>query len=158
MSRGNRDPYLLLGVQRQASPSDITRAYRRAARATHPDNHPGDPAAAEQFNAVTDAYETLRDPRRRAAYDQAHPAVRSAANRRVAGSDPGPVWLDTPRPDHSARDIRFSPAPRGRGAYLRVGPVEVMPPGRQRSAAPYGTQDEFSHIAAFVSSWFGPAW
>jgi curved DNA-binding protein CbpA len=75
MNRGDRDPYSLLGVPRQASAFDISRAYRRAARATHPDARPGDAAAADRFSALNDAYEMLRDPVRRAAYDRAHPDV-----------------------------------------------------------------------------------
>jgi curved DNA-binding protein CbpA len=78
MSRVDRDPYSLLGVPRQASASDISRAYRRAARATHPDARPDDAAAADRFSALTDAYEMLRDPVSRAAYDRAHPRVVSA--------------------------------------------------------------------------------
>jgi curved DNA-binding protein CbpA len=71
------DYYALLGVGRGASAADVDRAYRRAARATHPDVHPDDGSAAERFRAVTIAHETLSDPRRRAAYDQAYPLVRS---------------------------------------------------------------------------------
>lgn len=70
------DYYAVLGVARGASAADVDRAYRRAARATHPDVHPDDASAAERFHAVAVAYETLGDPRRRAAYDHAHPAVR----------------------------------------------------------------------------------
>jgi curved DNA-binding protein CbpA len=77
MTREHRDPYLVLGVGRQASASEIIGAYRRAARATHPDLSVGGTAATAPFQAVSDAYETLRDPRRRAAYDRAHPLVRS---------------------------------------------------------------------------------
>jgi curved DNA-binding protein CbpA len=76
MSREYTDYYALLGVGRGASAADVDRAYRRAARATHPDVHPDDGSAAERFRAVAIAYETLSDPRLRAAYDDAHPPVR----------------------------------------------------------------------------------
>jgi curved DNA-binding protein CbpA len=72
MTRGERrDPYVVLGVSRQASGEEIARAYRRAARASHPDGRDG--GSPELFQAVSDAYDVLRDPRRRAVYDQAHP-------------------------------------------------------------------------------------
>ena len=71
MAREQLDPYDVLGVGRHASGDDVTRAYRRAVRATHPDG--GSAASADGFHEVTRAYETLRDPQRRAAYDRAHP-------------------------------------------------------------------------------------
>jgi curved DNA-binding protein CbpA len=69
------DPYIVLGVARQASAEEIARAYRRAARASHPDG--GSAGSAERFRAVSDAYEELRDARRRETYDRSHPVVRS---------------------------------------------------------------------------------
>lgn len=71
-SRDRWDPYGVLGVRRQASPDEIARAYRRAARATHPDSGRSG-AGAERFRAVSDAYDVLRDPGRRAGYDRRHP-------------------------------------------------------------------------------------
>ena len=62
MTSQEPDPYAVLGVGRGASPADVDRAYRRAARATHPDIHPDDASAADRFRAVTIAYETLSDP------------------------------------------------------------------------------------------------
>ena len=77
--RERRDPYFVLGVPRQASAAEIARAYRIAARASHPDS--AGAGSAERFHAVSDAYEELRDPRRRALYDRSHPLVRPAAVR-----------------------------------------------------------------------------
>ncbi len=76
MTREQSDPYIVLGLGRQASTPEISRAYRRAARVTHPDRSPAGAASAERFQAISDAYETLRDPQQRAAYDRAHPPVR----------------------------------------------------------------------------------
>jgi len=73
--RERRDPYIVLGVPRQASGEEIAHAYRRAARASHPDG--GGAGSAERFHAVSDAYEVLRDPRRRAVYDRSHPLAES---------------------------------------------------------------------------------
>src|SRR5256885_13734103 len=74
-SRKRRDPYIVLGVPRQASGEEIVRAYRRAARVSHPDS--GAAGSAERFQVVRDAYDVLRDPRRRAVYDRSHPLSRS---------------------------------------------------------------------------------
>ena len=73
-SRGDQpDPYEVLGVPAGASRQEIARAYRRAAHAAHPDAQPQDPQAVARFRALTDAYETLSDPGRRAGYDRGHP-------------------------------------------------------------------------------------
>jgi molecular chaperone DnaJ len=63
------DFYILLGVQREATPADIKRAYRRLARRYHPDINPGDGDAATRFRLILDAYETLIDPESRRRYD-----------------------------------------------------------------------------------------
>jgi DnaJ-class molecular chaperone len=76
-NRARPDPYLVLGVPRQASGADIARAYKRAARASHPDS--GAPGSAERFQAVSDAYDVLRDPHRRVMYDRSHPLIRPRA-------------------------------------------------------------------------------
>ena len=63
------DFYVILGVERAASASDVKRAYRRLARKYHPDINPGDHEAEAFFRRVTEAYETLIDPDRRQDYD-----------------------------------------------------------------------------------------
>lgn len=63
------DFYIVLGLSRNASLSDIKRAYRRLARRYHPDINPGDGRAAAQFREIVAAYETLSDPPRRQQYD-----------------------------------------------------------------------------------------
>jgi curved DNA-binding protein CbpA len=77
------DYYALLGVGRGASAADVDRAYRRAARATHPDLHPNDGSAADRFRAVTLAYETLSDPARRASYDHGRSPTGPGARVRI---------------------------------------------------------------------------
>lgn len=65
-----QDYYQVLGVSRDASEADIKKAYRRLAMEYHPDRNNGDKAAEEKFKALTEAYEVLRDPEKRAAYDR----------------------------------------------------------------------------------------
>jgi molecular chaperone DnaJ len=64
-----RDPYQILGVSRGASQDDIKQAYRRLARANHPDVRRDDPHATERFKEINEAYSVLSDPERRAQYD-----------------------------------------------------------------------------------------
>ena len=65
----SQDLYSLLGVDRDADPDTIKKAYRRLARQLHPDVNP-DPQTQERFKEVTLAYEVLSDPQKRAAYDR----------------------------------------------------------------------------------------
>lgn len=64
------DYYLVLNVPRDASATDIRSAYRQAALRYHPDHNPGNAEAERKFKDAAEAYETLRDPARRAEYDR----------------------------------------------------------------------------------------
>jgi molecular chaperone DnaJ len=64
------DLYEILGIGRSASPTEIRRAYQKLARRLHPALNPGDPVAAERFQAVAHALQVLSDPQRRAEYDK----------------------------------------------------------------------------------------
>ena len=64
-----KDYYATLGVDRKASAEDLKKAYRKLARKYHPDVSK-EKDAKEKFQDVSEAYETLKDPERRAAYDQ----------------------------------------------------------------------------------------
>ena len=65
-----QDYYDLLGVGRDADEKALKAAYRKLAMQFHPDRNPGDAAAEQKFKDVSEAYDTLKDPQKRAAYDR----------------------------------------------------------------------------------------
>ena len=65
----SKDFYKVLGVAKDASAADIKKAYRKLARDSHPDSHPGDKAAEERFKQVAEAYDVVGDPEKRKQYD-----------------------------------------------------------------------------------------
>jgi molecular chaperone DnaJ len=77
---GMRDYYEILGVARGADAESIKKAYRRLALQYHPDRNSGDKEAEDKFKEATEAYEVLRDPEKRAAYDRyGHAGVKAGA-------------------------------------------------------------------------------
>ena len=69
-SRHPSDPYETLAVSRSAAMEEIRTSYRQLAMKYHPDRNPGDPAAEESFKEISQAYDILIDPDKRAAYDR----------------------------------------------------------------------------------------
>jgi molecular chaperone DnaJ len=65
-----KDFYKVLGVTKDASADDVKKAYRKLARANHPDSHPGDKAAEERFKQIAEAYDVVGDPEKRKKYDE----------------------------------------------------------------------------------------
>ncbi|MDR3203590.1 MAG: DnaJ domain-containing protein [Deltaproteobacteria bacterium] len=63
------DPYKTLGVEKNASPDSIKKAYRNLARKYHPDVNPNDKSAEEKFKELSMAYDILSDPNKKAEYD-----------------------------------------------------------------------------------------
>jgi molecular chaperone DnaJ len=73
------DFYELLQVERSADERAIKSAYRKLAMECHPDRNPGCKVSEEKFKAISVAYDCLKDPQKRAAYDRfGHAAFRTA--------------------------------------------------------------------------------
>jgi molecular chaperone DnaJ len=85
-----RDFYEVLGIDRKADEAAIKKAYRAKAMQHHPDRNPGDKAAEHKFKEINEAFEVLKDPQKRAAYDQfGHAAFDPAQGHAPGGFRPG---------------------------------------------------------------------
>jgi DnaJ-class molecular chaperone len=119
-----RDYYKILGVTRAATADEVKKSYRRLARKFHPDVSKEKDAEA-RFKEVQEAYEVLKDPEKRAAYDQLGSNWKSGEQFR-----PPPDW---------ANGFEFRGGPRG-GA------------GRQGGAGPQGSRKMATAISSRPSS------
>lgn len=81
-----KDYYAVLGVPKDASSADISKAYRKLARENHPDSRPGDPVAENRFKEISEAYSVLSNAEKRKEYDEVREMVSSGAFR---GGFPG---------------------------------------------------------------------
>ncbi len=82
----NKNPYEVLGVARDASDADIKRAYHKLVMKYHPDKNPDDKSAEEKFKEVNNAFDILKDPQKRAAYDRFGNAAFAGGNGASAGA------------------------------------------------------------------------
>ena len=125
-----RDYYKILGVERSATADQIKTAYRRLARKYHPDVSK-EPSAEARFKEMQEAYEVLRDPEKRAAYDQLGSEWKSGQS-----FHPPPDW---------GSGFEFSGRPGGAGRAGR------RPAGATAGADTYAEGD----FSDFFSSLFG---
>src|SRR6202021_610441 len=93
-----KDYYATLGVKKGATPEEIRKAFRKAARKYHPDVNPNDKKAEEKFKEISEANDILSDEKKRKVYDQGgfysdqiDPAQAEAYARQQSGADRPPV-------------------------------------------------------------------
>ena len=85
-----KDYYDLLGVNKSASAEDIKKAYRKMAMKYHPDKNSGDSSAEKKFKEINEAYDVLKDPQKKAAYDRyGHDAFQSGGFNNAGGGRSG---------------------------------------------------------------------
>jgi curved DNA-binding protein len=92
-----KDYYQTLGVARNASESEIKKAYRKLAMKFHPDRNRGNRQAEEKFKEINEAYEVLGDPQKRARYDKLGSAYQNWQSSGTPGGFDWSQWTgDTP--------------------------------------------------------------
>lgn len=137
-----RDYYKILGVQRTATAEEVKTSYRRLARKFHPDVSK-EPNAEERFKEVQEAYEVLKDPEKRAAYDQLGSEWKSGQQFR-----PPPDW---------GSGYEFSGGgPRAGRARHRAG-ASAGPGPHEEAYAEEGFSDFFSSLFGGGSPFGGAA-
>jgi len=83
-----KNPYEILGVSKSASDAEIKAAYRKLVVKHHPDKNAGDKASEEKFKEINNAFDVLKDPQKKAAYDRFGANAFGAGNGASAGANP----------------------------------------------------------------------
>lgn len=155
--QGEGDLYGILGVSSDAPREEIVRAYHRAAHAAHPDRQPGDPDAGARFRALTEAYDVLSDPDRRARYDRISARPDQPAARHPPAADPAggpyPGFPPARRPGH----VPARAMPPG-GAPIYAGPVHVEPPPGPLADGPPAEPGMPAELVLLLYRYLGRDW
>ncbi len=150
--------YRRLQVGPEASDQEVRRAYLRLAHEVHPDANPEDPEAARRFQEITEAYQILSRPERRARYDQARRDLSNQTPWPIA-TEPG-LPASPPTAGLDGRVATGAPTVIGAGlspsgsAYLVAGPVRVVPSGVAPDGQPRDTGGETSSWIEAIWSWW----
>jgi DnaJ-class molecular chaperone len=157
------DPYTLLGVSKGADDKAIKSAYRKLAKELHPDKNKDNPKATERFSNITQAYDLLSDPKKRAAFDRGE--IDGQGNPKSpfgAGGFGGGGGFGGARPGGSAGPGGFDFAGGvdlgdifdglfgGGGAQQRGG--FAGGPRPQQSAPPKGANIAYEHLVSFTDA------
>jgi len=130
-----KDYYAALGVARDASPEDVKKAYRKLAQKYHPDVTK-DPKGEERFKEFAEAYQTLKDPEKRAAYDQLGKGFASGQEFR-----PPPGWEERFRAGGAGAPGGFSFEDIDLSDLFEQFGARGGGPGRGRAAMPIPGED-----------------
>jgi len=120
--RRTLDPYVVLGVTRDATPLQVARAHRHLAKRHHPDLHEGAMDEAERMRTINEAWAILSNPASRADYDRAHPTSAPPAGGHWAASR-------SPIQPASPSSTRTWATWRATAAETRAAPRTVRQPG-----------------------------
>jgi curved DNA-binding protein CbpA len=146
--------YRRLQVAPEASPQEIHRAYHRLAHDTHPDANPEDPDASRRFQEITEAYEILSSPQRRADYDQAHRQpvrpIRANPSRFASPGTSGAAG----RVDIGVPKVIGAPAFPIGSAPLVAGRVRIVPSGKSPEERPSDPGGELTRLIEEIWSWW----
>jgi molecular chaperone DnaJ len=138
-----RDYYEVLGVQRGASEAELKSAFRKLAKDYHPDKNAGDKVAEQKFKELGEAYEALKDPQKRAAYDQfGHAAFE---NGRGGAGGPGGFGPDFASSMSDIFDDLFGEFMGGRRGA----------PGRQRTGRERGSDLRYNMEVSLTDAYAG---
>jgi len=111
-----RDYYEVLGVARGAEEKELKNAFRKLAKQYHPDAKPGDRQAEQRFKEINEAYDVLRDPQKRAAYDRfGHQAFEAGMGGGRGGAGFGPEFTSSMSDIFEDLFGEFMGGGRGRG-------------------------------------------
>src|ERR1700691_4629377 len=112
--------YEALSIERTATDGDIKSAFRKQAMQCHPDRNPGDKDAEHRFKEINEAYEVLKDPHKRAAYDRfGHAAFEHGGGAAGFGADFATTFSDIFDDLFGMGGRRSRGSGRERGADLR---------------------------------------
>ena len=155
----NVDFYKALGVTKKATADEIKKAYRKLAKANHPDSTGGDKAKESRFKDISNAYDVVGDEKKRALYDQICAGGMPPGMPGMGGGRPGGVYTSQGGGGPGMFDLgdlfgQFFSQGGGPGARAENGEPTGRPRARRAAAPGAGEDAEFeSKVKASDGSW-----